>query len=98
MHIDGNLPIDEKKLFNKVQESNKDKTVDKKDGSQKTESDKDKVSLSGAAKEINDLKGIIRDIPDIRVDKVEALKKAIDTGTYTYDSSKIAQRIMQEEM
>ncbi len=98
MHIDGSLPIDDKQLLNKVKETIKDKSADKKDGSQKTESDKDKVSLSGGAQEISKLKGIINDMPDVRVDRIDALKKAIDAGTYNFDSSKIAERMLQEEI
>lgn len=98
MHIDGNGPIDNKRLFDKIQDTDKDKNVGKKDGSQKTESEKDKVSLSEQSKAITDLKGLIDEVPDIRRDKVDALQKAIDAGSYNFDSMKIAERFLAEEM
>jgi negative regulator of flagellin synthesis FlgM len=98
MKIDGNNPIEGKKLFNKVQDLNKNQDLEKKENAQKTESDRDKVSLSEKAKEINELKALIDGIPEIRSDKVDAIKKAIDAGTYNFDSQKIAQKILEEEI
>ena len=97
MIIDGNNPLDGKKLFSKVQDLNKNQDVEKKEDAQKTESDRDKISLSGKAKEISELKGLIDGLPDIRRDKVDALKKAIDAGAYNFDPVKTAQKILEEE-
>ena len=97
MKINGNLPIEEKKLLNKTQDLNKNQNVEKKEEARKTESSRDKVSLSDKAREISELKGMIEEIPDIRRDKVDALKKAIDTGTYSFDTIKLAQKIIEEE-
>ena len=97
MKINGNLPIEEKKLLNRTQDLSKNQNLEKKDEAQKTESGRDKVSLSGKAREISELKGMIEAIPDIRRDKVDAVKKAIDAGTYGFDAVKVAQKIIEEE-
>lgn len=96
MKINGNNPIDGKDLYGKVQELNKSQEAEKKEGTQKAESDKDKISLSGRAKEISELMGLIEKLPDVRMDKVDELKKAIDTGNYNFDSLKVAEKILEE--
>jgi len=97
MKIDGSGPIDDRRQLGNVQDP-KNRDIGKKGDAQKTENDRDKVSLSEKAKEISALKGLIGQIPDIRRDKVEDVKRAIDTGTYNFDSLKIAQKIIEEEL
>ena len=97
MIIDGNGPIDGKTLYSKVQDLNKNQDIEKKENAQKTESDRDKISLSGKAKEIGELKGLINGLPDVRRDKVDAIKKAIDAGTYNFDAAKTVEKILEEE-
>ncbi|RJQ55746.1 MAG: flagellar biosynthesis anti-sigma factor FlgM [Nitrospiraceae bacterium] len=96
MKIDGNNPVDKKDLYNKVQEVTDSKKADKKGEAQKSEAEKDKISLSEKAKEISELKAEIDELPDIRTDKVDELKKAIDAGNYNIDPRKIAQKILEE--
>ncbi len=97
MNINGSGPIDDRKNLGNVQDLNKKRELDKQVDSQKAGSSSDKVSLSGEAREISELKGLIGEIPDIRRDKVEEVQKAIDTGTYSFDSLKVAQKILEEE-
>ena len=97
MEINGNGPIDDRKQLGSIHDLNKKREIDKQVDSQKTGGSSDKVSLSGKAREISDLKGLIGEIPDIRRDKVEDVQRAIDTGTYNLDSLKVAQRILEEE-
>lgn len=96
MKIQGNNPIDGKELYGKVQELNKNQEAEKKEGAQKGDTNKDKISLSGRAKEISGLMGLIDKLPEIRMDKVEELKKSIDTGSYNFDSLKVAEKILEE--
>jgi len=97
MKIQGNNPLDGKDLINKVREANKQQDAEKKDDTKKTEGSNDKISLSGKAKEMGELKKLIHDLPEIRTDKIEAVKKSIDNGTYTIDPLKIAGKIIEEE-
>lgn len=96
MRIDGNNPVDKKDLYNKTQEVTEKKEADKKLDVQKPDQEKDRISLSGQAKEISELKAAINELPDIRTDKVDAVKQAIDTGTYNIDPKKIAAKILEE--
>ncbi len=52
----------------------------------------------GAARamEIGDLVDAVRALPDVRFDKVAAIRKAIESGTYVVDAAKIAQRMIDE--
>lgn len=96
MKIDGNSPVDRKDLFNKVHEASGNQETEKKQNAEKVDAEKDKISLSGKAKEISELKAAIDQLPDVRTDKVDALRQAIDTGTYNIDARKIAQKILEE--
>lgn len=48
------------------------------------------------AKEIDDLREAVRALPEVRTEKVTAVKKAIESGTYVVDAAKIAQRMIDE--
>jgi negative regulator of flagellin synthesis FlgM len=96
MRINGNIPIDDNKSSDKVSEIRKKQEIDNKDNANKTDDSKDRISLSGKAKEINELKRLISEMPDIRADRVDALRKAIDSGDYNIDAKKIAQRMLEE--
>lgn len=98
MKVDANSFIEDKRVYNRKNEIEKNNTTGKNNESQQTESDRDKVSLSGKAKEINELKALINDLPDIRRDRIDSVKNAIDTGNYNFDSTKIAQKIFEEEL
>jgi negative regulator of flagellin synthesis FlgM len=58
------------------------------------------VSLSDKSREIANLRAkaleIARQTPDIRNDRVEAIKKQIAEGTYQIDSGKIADGMLRE--
>lgn len=96
MNVQGSNPVDGKELFAKVQDLEKGKEAEKKAGAQKTNGEKDKISLSGQAKEISELKSEIDKLPDIRTERVEEVKKAIDTGNYNIDTLRIAEKILEE--
>ncbi|MEW6599410.1 MAG: flagellar biosynthesis anti-sigma factor FlgM [Nitrospirota bacterium] len=97
MKIQGNNPLDGNELYGKVQELKKNQDAEKKDGVQKSDS-RDKISLSGRSKEISELMGLIEKLPEVRMDRVEELKKAIDAGNYNFDSYKVAEKILEEEL
>lgn len=62
----------------------------------KRHSFQDRVELSGKAKELDALKKIINELPDMRAKKVEEIKKAIETGNYTVDPNKVASKLLEE--
>ncbi|RJQ13383.1 MAG: flagellar biosynthesis anti-sigma factor FlgM [Nitrospiraceae bacterium] len=96
MRIDGNGPVDRKDVFNKIQEAGGSQEAEKKKGIEKQDEKSDRISLSGKAKEISELRALIDQLPEVRTDKVEAVKQAIDAGTYNIDPRKIAQKMLEE--
>ncbi len=96
MKIQGNIPIEGKDLYGKVNDLSKKEQAGKSSDTKSSGGDRDKISLSGKAQEINELKALINDLPDIRTEKVEQLKKAIDTGSYNIDSYKVAEKMLEE--
>lgn len=58
----------------------------------------EKVDLSSKAKEIQQIKQIVENTPDVRIDKVEELKRQIESGIYQSDTDKIAENIMKDSL
>lgn len=57
---------------------------------------KDQVTVSETAKQISRLMVEVSKIPDIRTDKVEEIKNAINSGTYEVKGSEIAGKMIKE--
>jgi flagellar biosynthesis anti-sigma factor FlgM len=58
----------------------------------------DRVLLSPVAKEIQLAISQLKDIPDVRVEKVSEIRNQIDKGTYPVSSEKIAQGLIDESL
>jgi len=58
----------------------------------------EKVSLSFAAKDIQHAGTAIEKLPDVREEKVQALKDQIETGQYNVSGEKIAEKMMSESL
>ncbi len=96
MKIEGNNPIEGQEILNRAKDANKNRDAGQKDNANKADDSKDKITLSGKAKEINELKSLISDLPDIRTDRVDAIKKALDAGTYNLDAMNVAGKMLEE--
>ncbi|UCD35218.1 MAG: flagellar biosynthesis anti-sigma factor FlgM [Nitrospiraceae bacterium] len=96
MKINGNNPVEGKDLYNKVRETNTYSEAERSDSARNSDADKDRISLSGNARKIHELKGLIEQLPDIRTDRVEELRKALDAGQYNVDPLKIAEKVLEE--
>jgi negative regulator of flagellin synthesis FlgM len=59
----------------------------------RAEEQQDTVALSARAKEYHTAHKAIANTPDIRADKVEALKAQMNAGTYAVSSADIAEKI-----
>ena len=57
---------------------------------------KDVVEFSTVAKDCQYASKIIRNVPDIRTDKVNAIKEQISTGTYNVDAEEVSRKIMSQ--
>jgi len=54
------------------------------------------VNLSQASKEAQKIEEIIASEPDVREDKVADLKERIESGRYTIDHAKVADKLVDE--
>jgi negative regulator of flagellin synthesis FlgM len=95
MTIYGSKPPDSKDIYIRTQKTTRKDDVQAKKGAEKS-GVADKVDISSRTKEIEELKQVINQLPDIRADKVKAIRNAIEEGTYKVDSLKIAGKILDE--
>jgi flagellar biosynthesis anti-sigma factor FlgM len=58
----------------------------------------EKVDLSTKAKDIQQIKQIVDQTPDVREKKVQELKSQIDTGNYKVNSAKVAEKAVGESL
>ncbi len=56
----------------------------------------DRVDISSKAREIAELMSVLSQMPDIRAEKVAEIKKAIESGNYEINPTKIAESILNE--
>ena len=62
----------------------------------KNTNDKDQVKLSEQAVEFQYALKKVKEVEEIRTEKVENIKKQIQTGTYKIDGKKIAEKIIED--
>jgi len=58
----------------------------------------EKIELSSDVKAFNQIKKALDDIPDVREDKVQQIKKQINEGTYNVSGEKIAEKMVSESL
>lgn len=58
-------------------------------------SKKDELSLSNEAKDFQIAMNALKKTPDVRKEKVQEIKRQVETGTYQVDSGKIVERILE---
>jgi len=56
----------------------------------------DKVNLSGKAKKLAHLRKLIAASPDVRKEKIEQIKNALDEGKYNVKASRVAEGIIKK--
>ena len=57
---------------------------------------KDTVDLSTRSREVQDARRVLAELPEIRENKVAAIRAQIEAGTYVVDSEKIAEKMIAE--
>ena len=95
MKIHSNKPPETKDVSLNVNKTSRAGGGEKASSSGKTSST-DKVDISATGKEVAGLMSAIGQLPDLRMDKINTIKEAIQSGTYKIDSVKIAERILNE--
>lgn len=58
--------------------------------------DIDRIDISQRGKEIASIITSVNSLPDVREEKVQALKEAVNTGTYRVDPIKVAEKMLSE--
>lgn len=88
MKINGSVPP-AKQLYGTVKKV--DKTADT-----GTANSTDSVNLSSNARSIEEMTRAIAQLPDVRNDKINDVKKSISDGTYTINPGEIAGKMLNE--
>lgn len=79
----------------KTRNTNNDSTQSQ-DVSEKSSSN-DKVSLTDTATQLQSLRQVISDSPEVNTDRVAALRAAIADGSYNVDSDALAQNLINSD-
>lgn len=82
------------KIDNVFQVYNKNSKVNK-SKSDKISKDTDKIKISDKAIEFQFALQKIKDVEEIRMDKVEEIKNKIQTGSYYVEGKKIAEKMLE---
>ena len=96
MKVEGRRPPETLEVQLRAQKSGKRETTPGVSENPQSINKSDQVHISEKAKDIEELRQVIHQMPEIRTDKVEALKKAIQEGSYQVDSLKVAGKILEE--
>ena len=58
----------------------------------------EKVNLSTKARDIQQLRDAVSQLPDVREDKIRELKDQVDKGAYDANGQKIAEKMVSESL
>ncbi|MBI5491366.1 MAG: flagellar biosynthesis anti-sigma factor FlgM [Deltaproteobacteria bacterium] len=58
----------------------------------------DNVDISSKARELNTAKGLLENVPDVRVDMVGRIKTDIERGDYNVDAGKVAEKMIERAL
>lgn len=97
MKINGGKPPENSDVV-RLKKAGKNGTIDQAGQANQTEQAKvaDKVDVSGKAREIAEIMGAVKSIPDVRTEKVAEIKGLVEAGKYVADPVKIAGRMIDE--
>lgn len=94
MKIHGNKPPDSQDVNLKIRNINGTEAKGKVSAKEKNLIDR--VDISGEGRDVAALMNAISKMPDVRTEKVKALKEAIESGNYNINVAKIADKILKE--
>lgn len=78
--------------------NDKQKAENTSDKAEKNVAQTDTVNISDAAKEIQEVRKELDNIPEVRAEKVEQLKNQIENGTYEIKSEEIAEKMLKDSL
>jgi negative regulator of flagellin synthesis FlgM len=92
MEINGTNPLIV--LNNKVQRLDSSQQSERALAGGAEHPDSDRLEISARSREISHLNELIQSTPDIREEKVAAVRREIESGTYNVKAEKIAEKII----
>ena len=83
-----------------VKKTAEEERVEQGEKSKKPSSKIDRVEISKDAREkkFREIKGLLEKVPDVREEKVAALRTAIEDGTYRVKGKEIAKKMIKESI
>ncbi|KJU87536.1 Anti-sigma-28 factor, FlgM [Candidatus Magnetobacterium bavaricum] len=98
MKIYGNKPPEGKEPVSPVKKIDRSEAYSSGAGVSSAErvSTSDKVNLSQRARDFEEIRGRIDQLPEQRTEKIKILKESIENGTYSIDSNAIAAKMLRE--
>lgn len=55
---------------------------------------KDKIVLSASQDDLSKVRELVKKLPDVRLDKVESLRKQVEAGSYKADAAEVADKML----
>jgi len=80
----------------RVRRSEQQRNAEQVQGGGKTNAAGDMVNISSQGSQIQQIKSMIKNIPDIRQDRVDAVKQNWESGNYQVNSDKVANAMIRE--
>lgn len=81
--------------MNKVTQAYKVNSTKKINRTSKVKNEKDSLAISDFAKELQTAKNAVNLAPDVRTEKIDAIKKKIASGAYNVSASEVADKIVE---
>lgn len=66
--------------------------------SRETQADSSKVTVSSRAEEMAAIHSKLNEVPDVRMERVEAIREQIEAGTYNPDSGQVAEKMLTDSL
>jgi negative regulator of flagellin synthesis FlgM len=63
-----------------------------------SKTDRVEISKEGREKKLQEIKGLLEKVPDVREEKVTAVRTAIEDGTYRVKGKEIAKKMIKESI
>jgi flagellar biosynthesis anti-sigma factor FlgM len=58
----------------------------------------DRIDISDRSREVDGLRDAVQALPEVRLDKIEGIRGAVEEGSYYVESEKIAKRVVDEAL
>jgi negative regulator of flagellin synthesis FlgM len=95
MKVYGNQPPEKQDVVARTQKAGKPEQALEKGAIEKI-APIDRVDLSGQARGMSEMFSAIKQLPEIRTEKVQEIAKALNDGAYKVDPNKVASRMIDE--